>query len=190
MIQELIFKQEEDHYKPARVGNAFSSNYIEYKSNGDKGKILTLKDYLNVIRPYLSHMINDHKTQSEWKIKLTMRISFFSSKDSEETRIMYSPSDYIEIMMGSETDEIIEKPFKSLLQRCQEGLEESMKGSEFVFDSLNSPKWLKHKKATINIKNNNDKFFQYAITVALNHEEIKKDPQRITKIKPFIDQYN
>ena len=38
-----LFKQEEDRYKPVRIGNAFSSNYIEYKSNGDKGKILSLK---------------------------------------------------------------------------------------------------------------------------------------------------
>ena len=46
-----LFKQEEDHYKPERIGNAFSSNYIGYKSNGDNGKILSLKDYPNVIRP-------------------------------------------------------------------------------------------------------------------------------------------
>ena len=32
--------------------------------------------------------------------------------------------------------------------------------------------------------------FQYALTVALNYKEIKKDPQRIPKIKTFIDQYN
>ena len=32
--------------------------------------------------------------------------------------------------------------------------------------------------------------FQYAETVPLNHEEIKKDPQRITKIKPFKNKYN
>ena len=35
-----------------------------------------------MIRPYLSHMINDLKTQVEWKIKLTMTIKFVSSKDS------------------------------------------------------------------------------------------------------------
>ena len=46
------------------------------------------------------------------------------------------------------------------------------------------------KKATINPKDNDDKCFQYALTVALNYEQIKKDPQRISKIKPFIDQYN
>ena len=46
---------------------------------------------------------------------------------------------------------------------------------------------VKNKKLTLNSKNNDDKSFQYAVTVALNHEQIKKDPQRITKIKPFID---
>ena len=38
-------------------------------------------------------------------------------------------------MMGSETGEIIEELFETILQRYQEGLEESMKGSEFIFDS-------------------------------------------------------
>ena len=41
------------------------------------------------------------------------------------------------------------------------------------------------------MKNNkDDKCFQYALTVALNYEQIEKDLQRISKIKPFIDQYN
>ena len=97
----------------------------------------------------------------------------------------------------------------NLLQKYQEGLEESMRGRDFVYDSvealyynlnkvslsrggsyIDSPKWLKNKKATINPKNNYDKCFQYALTVALNYEKIKKDPQRISKIRPFIDQYN
>ena len=72
-----------------------NSNYIENKINGDKGKILSLKVYLDVIRPYLSHIINDHKTQGKWKIKLKMSINFFPSKVSEKTRIMYSLSDKI-----------------------------------------------------------------------------------------------
>ena len=55
---------------------------------------------------------------------------------------------------------------------------------------IDSSKWLKNKKATINPKNNDDKCFQYALTVAINYEKIKKDPQRISKIKPFINQYN
>ena len=53
-----------------------------------------------------------------------MAINFiFSKADSNETRTMHAKSDNIEIMIGSETDEIIEEPFKSLLQKYQEGLE-------------------------------------------------------------------
>ena len=91
-----------------RIGNAFSSNYIEYKSNGDKNKTLSIKDFLDEIKPYLSDIINDHKTQGEWKIKLTVTINFFSSKDSKETRTIDSPSGNIEVMIGIETDKIIE----------------------------------------------------------------------------------
>ena len=60
-----------------------------------------------------------------------MSINFISPKDdnSDETHNMHAKSDNIEIMIGRETDEIIEELFKSLLQKYQEGLEESMKGS-------------------------------------------------------------
>ena len=64
-----------------------------------------------------------------------MVINFVSSKDSDEICIMRTKSNNIEIIMGNETDEIIEL-FESLLQKYQEGLEESMKGSDFVFDSV------------------------------------------------------
>ena len=78
-----------------------------------------------MIRPYLRDMINNHKapiklkvpsgeiidndTFGEWKIHLTMQIIFISSKDSGEIHTMNSNSDNIEIMMGSETDDITGK---------------------------------------------------------------------------------
>ena len=55
---------------------------------------------------------------------------------------------------------------------------------------IDSREWLKNKKATINPKNNDGKCFQYALTLALNCGQIKKNPQRKSKIKPFIDQYD
>ena len=56
---------------------------------------------------------------------------------------------------------------------------------------IDSPEWIKNKKATINSKNDNDnKCFQYALKITLNYQNIKKDSQRISNIKPFIDQYN
>ena len=49
-------------------------------------------------------------------------------------------------------------------------------------------KWVKDKRSIINPKNNDYKCFQYAITVALNRNKINRDPQRISKIKPFTEQ--
>ena len=60
-----LFKPKEDNYKPVRIGNAFSNNYIEYKSSGDKDKTLAIKDCLYEIKPCLSDLINDHKTKGE-----------------------------------------------------------------------------------------------------------------------------
>ena len=80
---------------------------MEYESKGDKDKILSVKEYPDMMRPYLTDIINDHKTEGEWKIQLTMTIDFMSSKDSEETRTMRTKNHNIEIMIGNETDEII-----------------------------------------------------------------------------------
>ena len=85
-----------------------------------------------------------------------------------------------------------------------------MKGSAFVFNYvqlfyykfhrvnfkpggsyIDFPDWIKNKKTTINPVNKKDKCFQYNVTAAFNHWEIKKDLQeRITKFKPFIKKCN
>ena len=83
-------------------------------------------------------MINDYKSKGEWKIQLTAEINFTSLKpDSDETRIMYMKSDNTEIMIGSDTNEVIKELFKLFLQRYQESLQEKMRGSEFEFDGVN-----------------------------------------------------
>ena len=147
-------------------------------------------------------------------MQLTIEVNFISLKlGSDETRIMYTRSDNIEIMFDEDNDDIIEQIVESLLKTYAENLQNKMRGSEFEFDGVNflyydfnktsinrgrsyvdSPKWLKDvnyvKMSTINPKNNDDKCFQYAVTLALNLDKIKKDPQRVTKIKPFIEKYN
>ena len=95
------------------------------------------------------------------------------------------------------------------MRRYQGGLHKSMRGGEFVFDYveclnyifhkvdlkrsgsyIKTQKWSKNKGATINCQNDDDKCFQYAITIALNYDEIEKHHRRVNKAKPFIDQYN
>ena len=116
----------------------------------------------------------------------------------------------MEIMNGIETNNVINELFNSFSIRYHEGIETKMKGSSYIFDKIdlleyhlhkislnrggsnvNSPEWLKNKKATMNPKNFKDnKCFQYAITVALNHQNIDNHPERISKLKPFINNYN
>ena len=113
---------------------------------------------------------------------MSAEISFVSQKpDSDEKRVLYTRS------------------------IC----EEFMRGSDFIFNGVNylfydfnritiskggsyieTPKWLKDKKCAINQKNNDNKCFQYATTLALNFHKIDKHPQRISRINPFIDNYN
>ena len=84
-----------------------------------------------------------------------------------------------------------------------------MNGSECVFDYVHllyykchkintnrdgsyiaSPDWIKNKKATINLINKKDnECFQYAITFELNHEERRKNHEKMAKIQPFMNKY-
>ena len=81
---------DEDYYKPIKTKSAFNGNYIEYKSQGDKDKNLSPKEYFDIIRQYLRGMTNDHNTRRKWKIRLTIRINFISFKGFKETRTMYT----------------------------------------------------------------------------------------------------
>ena len=114
----------------------------------------------------------------------------------------------LEVLMKNLWMVVTRMKMTSLLQRYQEILQEKMRGSDFAFDGVNFlyydfnkisisrggsyidfPKWLKNKKSTINPKNDY-KCFQYDVTLALNLDKINKNSQRISKIKPFIEEYN
>ena len=195
-------------YEPVLIKSGFDNNHLEYMSNDNDS--LSFNEYLELIKPYLYDLINVYTAKGEWKLQLSVEISFVSQKaGSDEKRVMYTRSTPEEFMIGSETEEFAEKLFMSILQKYQDNLQNKMKGSDFIFSGVNylyydlnritiskggsyieSPKWLKDKKCTINQKNTDNKCFQYAATLALNRDKINRDPQRISKIKPFIDNYN
>ena len=58
---------DEDYYKPRKTNDAFNSNYIEYESKGNKNKTLSIKEYLNMVRPCLNDIINDNKLKENGK---------------------------------------------------------------------------------------------------------------------------
>ena len=87
------YEKEVNYYKPVWVSNFWSNNYIEYKNNGDRNKILSTEEYLDKITPYLKDIINDPKQTDTWKIQLTI-INFISTKDdNDEEHIMHSKCD-------------------------------------------------------------------------------------------------
>ena len=158
----------------------------------------------------MKKLINQYKKEGEWKIQLIAESNFISLKPgSDETHVMYTRSENEEFMIGDNTNEIIKSLFESFLQKFEENLEEKIRGSGFGFDGINFfnynfnktsidiggsyidfPKWLKDKKSTINPKNDDLKCFQYVATLALNFDNINNHPEKISKIRPFMDQYN
>ena len=128
-------------YEPILIKTGFDNNndnnynYLEYTSNGNNS--LSFDEYLELIKSYLNDLINVYKAKGEWKLQLSAEISFVSQKPgSDETCIMYSRSIPEEIMSRSETEEIMEKLIKSLLQKYHDNLQ-NKKGSDFIFNGVN-----------------------------------------------------
>ena len=135
---------------------------------------------------------------------------FVSFTDANETSEMHTKRDNITITSGIETEDPINELFDTFCKRYQEGLQTKMKGSSFTFDRIdlleyhlhkislnrgssysNSSEWIKNKGVTINPKNTKDNnCFKYAITAALNYQNIDHHPERISKLKPFVRNYN
>ena len=138
-----------------------------------------------------------------------MHVNFVSSNGSIEIRTIFVWSDNEEIRMGNETNDIIKRLINSFLSNYQNEEAIMKNGSNFVFGSVDVlsyrihktslkrgrsytkfSEWVLNNRATINPKNDDNKCFQYFITVALNHQNIENHPERISNNKPFIDQYN
>ena len=180
---------EKDYYKPTEVKSAFDGSYMLYESRGDKDAKLALYEYFGKIKPYLKDMIDDYNSKGEWKTEITIRIIFISFIDKNETQVMHTKSDNVEIMNDSDTSDAINELIDSFMKRYQEGLETKMKRSSYIFERIdlleyhlhkislnrgssyiNYPEWIKNKGVTINPKNTkNHMCFQYAITAGLNY---------------------
>ena len=89
-----------------------------------------------MIRPYLRDLVNEHKpiaelnnnnnnNRAERKIQLTMRISFISTRSFKLKRTMHPKSKPTEVFMGSDTKNVIDTLFNTLLQRFQKSQETS-----------------------------------------------------------------
>ena len=173
-----------DYYGPILVKSSFENNYEYYEIRGDKTKKLSIKQYLSMITPHLTKLINERKNnKNEQKIQLSMGVSFMCITDSEKTRSFYVNSNNEEIRIDDNAIDIINKLYESFLNNHQKKEQILRNGSNYTFESIDilgvhfhdirlkrgksyikSPEWIANKKATINPKNAKDnKCFQEKI---------------------------
>ena len=95
------------------------------------------KEYLIQIKPYLRDIIIDLQKSCARKFLLIVAINFISPKNiNEECVARYSKSDNTEFTTSYNVNNVVNKPFESVLLRSQIGLEASMRGSGFTFNSV------------------------------------------------------
>ena len=203
---EYLLNDLDDYYRPILAKQPFDGGYEFYTCRGDKDKKLQLKEYIAMIIPYITLLIDEKKSNNQ-KVQLDIGINL-KHLDSSKNYTTYIKSKNVEALPGDDTNNITSELLDSLYENYDDLVPRN--GSGYSFDSvemlgihfhkievkrgssyIESPEWLKNKGATINPKNTKDnRCLLYAITIALNHEEIGKDPQRISKLIPHIHKYN
>ena len=193
---------------PTAIAQAFDSSYVKYDIIGHKTS--SIAHYFNNIMYYLHKLIDDYQQKDEWDVQLSMQVTFSSIIDENKTDIMHTKSDNIELLKGYSTSDVINMLYNILVNRYQEGLENKMNGSNYVFDNVKkldisfnklsisrgstyipTPKWIAKKKCTINPHNNKDNMcFMYASIAANHYKHISNDPQRISKLTPYVKYYH
>ena len=169
---------------------------------------MSVKSYFDKIMAYLRVLIDENKAYEQ---KIQIDIGFNMVHISNKRRIRhFSCSDNVICMPSSNTNEISEQLLTSLYKKFNDDLQLSRESSSFVYESveecnihfnkidlgrgasfIDTPEWLKHKKATINPQNKNDVYcFMYAIGIALYDNELGKNPGRISKKLDIYSSFN
>ena len=174
---------------PENYSLYFISNQ-QYQSFSDK-TLLPLDKYLEKIRPEMIKIIKN------CKINLIVNTVFKSTRNFNDKRTLQ-----IKSKNTTDIDEIFDQLIKKhheLIESLNnvdlipEGIESiTYNFTEIIISNtfIESPEWIKNKKCTINPQNKDNKCFQYSVTIALNNQKVKNHPKRISKIKPFINNFD
>ena len=172
-----------------------------YSCRGDKDRTMSISQYLDAVKSYLFALIDEKKNISSQKIQLVIAVNLIHLTKSDRITF-YVTSKNIVTNPSHKTEEILYELYDSLLKSFDEKLmicrrknssyvSESIEGLDIHFHKIDlrrgssyipSPEWLKAKKAVINAKNKKDNYcFAYATTIAIYHNEIGRDLDRISK---------
>ena len=101
-----------NYYKPTLVKSSLKNNFAYYEIRGDRDKKLSVKQYLTMIIPQLTKLIDEKKNNNnEQNIQLSIGVNFMCVTDKEKTRTFYVKSDNEDIRLGNDTSNIINELF-------------------------------------------------------------------------------
>ena len=196
---EYVFGDIDNYYQPILASSLFNNGYQRYHLRGDPNGDMSVITYCDKIIPHLRVLIDKNKL---YKQKRQLNIGINMVHISEQKRIThFSRSDNVVSLPSSNTNDIINELLTSLYETYLEDLRLSHASSIFTYESveecnihfnkidlwrgatyIESPKWIKNKKATINPKNTNDVYcFMYASTIALYHDVLGSNRERISQ---------
>ena len=196
---EYLFGDIDNYYQPILASSLFNNGYQRYNFRGDPNRDMSVITYFDKIIPHLRVLIDTNRLY-EQKIRLDIGNNMVHM--SEPKRITHLRSDNVICLPWSNTNDTINQLLTSLYEKYQEDLRLSHASSSFTYESveecnihfnkidlwrcatyIESPKWIKNKKATINPKNTNDVYcFMYAATIALYHDVLRSNPTKIRYI--------
>ena len=165
---------------------------------------------MDIVKQYMVTLLNDTNRKETRKIQLNIRITTENILNIDDKRNFIVRSDNTVLLYTDDTNEAVENLIRSLGEHYEEQILVSREGNNFIYsniDSLNihiheiqlkrgsfyieTPNWIKPKKAIINPKNTHDDYcFAHSIAIALNHKQIGKNPQRIKNLRPYYKHFN
>ena len=201
-------------FKPIELEQAFEGAYRSYRDNG-RPKI-DVDTFFNRIRKELIQLIKrELKTRTSARIQTTAWIRLVRDglpwgpgeahdEEGQERVELAFNSLMTSVYRGSETDQIVDGIIDNMKFQIENP---ALLNSRFVFDEflyldvnfhqlnltrgssyLPLPDWLASKKAIVNPHNDDEECFKWSVIAAENAG--MKDPQRVSNLRKFMDNYD
>ena len=201
----LIAKREalqaEVAWGPRQLEGAFNGAYRRYRIDGSPG--MDPDTFFSRVRKLLIELLEKELRTGAVRSQATTRIRF--RKDGEMVELAFN-SRMLNVYNLSDMNEIVNAMISHMKQQIENP---ALLDSKFVFDEvlhmdinfhqlnltrgssyLPLPDWLARKKAIINPKNSDQECFKWAVIAAMRWEEIGKNPEQITKLKRFENNFD